>query len=111
MNTSPDFDRDAIARAVFDTAICHPNREPIHVFEEWLSIIAGLGGYLAWSADSHTYRDTPPPGTDLAAIGAAIEKAALIARELAEHIEIANNREWLKAFEQKGAPSSRNEER
>lgn len=84
MNTPTD--RDALARRIFDAAICHPRSLPIHALNDWISLLSGMGGYLSSTADA-LQSDLPPLPGHLRAIGDAIEKAAAIAGVLADQAE------------------------
>jgi len=48
----PVLDRDALARRVFDAAICHPNVSLGLALACWLETIEGIGGYLHCTAEA-----------------------------------------------------------
>jgi hypothetical protein len=78
MNTP--LDRDAIARRVFDEAICCPSCEPIHALGDWLRLIAGLGGFASHGSDAHLEEE-------MNSVLDAMERAAKIATALSDAVE------------------------
>lgn len=85
----PTDHRATLAQSVLDDAILRPRTSLHDELNSWLTMIAGIGGYISCTACAldYTVDNFPPKAEHLQAMGDIIERAAKIAGCLALAIE------------------------
>ncbi|WP_020503785.1 hypothetical protein [Lamprocystis purpurea] len=83
-----EIDRNALARRVFDAAICYPNFDLCDGLDNWLSLIEGIAGYLAITSTGQDPLEAETSPEERGAMGEVIQRAARVARALADEVAV-----------------------
>lgn len=81
-----EIDRNALARRVFDAAICYPNFDLCDGLDNWLSLIEGIAGYLAITSTGQNPNESDSSPEERGAMGEVIQRAARVASALADEV-------------------------
>lgn len=85
---TPTFDRDALARRIFDEAICPPDSTPAAVLPQWFGIAIGTAGFVSDAV-------SPPEADvnlfDLSELLFGLQQILMITRTLAAAVEDENS--------------------